>query len=61
MKSLTSNISLKFFLMDLEDSKEETIEVELNLMAIIETTRAEIDLMVIHGVPEIGLEIILGR
>ena len=61
MKSLTSNMSLKFFLTDLEDSKEETIEVELDLMAIIETTRAEINLMVTQGVPEIGLEIILGR
>ena len=30
-------------------------------MAIMETTRAEINLMVIQGVPEIGLEIILGR
>ena len=49
MKSLTSNMSLKFFLTDLEDSKEEPIEVELDLMAIIETTRAEISLMVIQG------------
>ena len=30
-------------------------------MAITETTRAEINLMVIQGVPEIGQEIILGR
>ena len=61
MKSLTSNRSLKFFLIDLEDSKEETIEVKLDPMAIIKTIRAEINLMVIQGVPEIGLEIILGR
>ena len=49
MKSLASNMSLKFFLIDLEDNKEETIEVELDLMAIIETKRAEISLLVIHG------------
>ena len=61
MKPPTSNMSLKFFLTDLEDSKEETMEVELNLMAIIETTRVEINLMVIQGVPAIGLETILGR
>ena len=61
MKPLTSDSCLKFFLIDLEDSNKETIEVELDLMAIIETTRAEINLMVIQVVPEIGLEIILGR
>ena len=61
MKSLTSNMSLKYFLTDLEDSKEETIEVEQDLMAIIETTRTENNLMVIQGVPEISLEIIIGR
>ena len=50
MKSLTSNMSLKFFLTDLEDNKGETIEVEVDLMAIIETTRAKINLLVIQGV-----------
>ena len=48
MKLLTSNMNLKFFFIDLEDRKEETIEAELDLMAIIGTTRAQINLMVIQ-------------
>ena len=38
MKSLTLNMSLKFFSSDLEDSKGEATEVELDNMAIIGTT-----------------------